>query len=418
MKLLNRINNRYIVWSLAVMLFSGIIIYFILSVVINDQLDERLLENLQPVEKQLRQSPGTAFIEPVAKIQKTGKAPETAVFSDTLIFNQGEQEYEEYRQISAVRNIDGNFYRIVLRKSKIESEDFLITLVAVTILGMILLWLILLIVNRRIAKSVWQPFFSNLKAIEQFSVTAQKPVQLNNSGISEFDQLNAVVTSLTRQIIADFQNQKQFSEDVSHELQTPLAIISSRLESLLGEPELNKHTDVLNSIYISVRRLSKLNKALILLSKIENNQFASTEQSNLKTIVEEKLDEFSELIALKQLTTEKETTEDFIIPVPPALAEILITNLMSNSINHNTEGGIIRIEMNENQMLFCNSGNTEIAEPEKLFNRFYKAEPSSQSVGLGLAIVKKICDNYDLSIQYVFRSNHHCFILQKSSKSL
>ena len=200
---------------------------------------------------------------------------------------------------------------------------------------MLLLWLILLVVNRRVAKSVWQPFFSNLKIIEQFSVTAQKPVQLNNSGISEFDQLNAVVTSLTRQIITDFQNQKQFSEDVSHELQTPLAIISSRLESLLGNPELNKHAEILNSIYTSVRRLSKLNKALILLSKIENNQFASTEQSNLKTIVDEKLDEFSELIALKQLTLEKETSGDFMVSVPPALAEILINNLLSNSINHN-----------------------------------------------------------------------------------
>ncbi len=239
-------------------------------------MDERLTENLQTVEKQLRQSPGAAFFDPVAKIQNTDIKTETVVFSDTLIYNQEEKEYEEYRQISAVKNIEGNFYRIVLRKSKIESEDFLVTLVLVTILGMLLLWLILLVVNRRVAKSVWQPFFTNLKIIEQFSVTAQKPVQLNNSGISEFDQLNDVVTELTRHIITDFQNQKQFSEDVSHELQTPLAIISSRLESLLGNPELNKHAKTLNSIYTSVRRLSKLNKALILLSKIENNQFAST----------------------------------------------------------------------------------------------------------------------------------------------
>jgi hypothetical protein len=375
-------------------------------------MDERLSENLQTVEKQLRQSPGTTFLEPVAKIQKTGVAPETVMFSDTLIYNQGEKEYEEYRQISAVKNIDSNYYRIVLRKSKIESEDFLITLVAVTILGMLLLWLILLIVNRRVAKSVWQPFFSNLKIIEQFSVTTQQPVQLSNTGISEFDQLNEVVTGITRQIITDFQNQKQFSEDVSHELQTPLAIISSRLESLLGNQELNKHAEILNSIYASVRRLSKLNKALILLSKIENNQFASEEQSNLKTIVTEKLEEFSELIALKQLSLEKEIADDFMVSIPPALTEILVSNILSNSINHNTEGGKIRIEMNSNRMLICNSGTIKITEPEKLFNRFYKADPSSQSVGLGLAIVKKICDLHHIHIQYVFTNYFHCFILR------
>ncbi|HKI90078.1 MAG TPA: HAMP domain-containing sensor histidine kinase [Draconibacterium sp.] len=412
MKLLRKLNTQYIVWSFFAMAFSGVVIYFVLSVIINNQMDERLTENLQTVEKQLLKSPGTSVFEPVAKIQKTSVAPEKVVFSDTLIYNEGEKEYEEYRQISAIKNIRENYYQIVLRKSKIESEDFLVTLALVTILGIFLLWLILLMVNRRVAKLVWQPFFSNLKKIEQFSITAQQPVQLNNTGISEFDQLNDVVTGLTRQIISDFQNQKQFSEDVSHELQTPLAIISSRLESLLGNPELNKHAEILNSIYISVRRLSKLNKALILLSKIENNQFALTEQSNLKTIIDEKLEEFSELIALKQLTLEKEITGDFVVPVPPALAGILISNLLSNSINHNTEGGKIRIEMNSNRMQICNSGTTKIADPEKLFNRFYKVDPASQSVGLGLAIVKKICDLHGLTIQYQFQNKMHIFTIK------
>lgn len=389
----------------------GVAIYIALSLIINNQLDERLTGNLQTVEERLAQSPETSFFEPTTNVKKVKKAPETVSFSDTLIYNKNEQEMEDYRQISAVKNIGGKTYRIVIHKSKIESEDLLATLAVAILLGMLLLWFILLVVNRRVAKSVWQPFFSNLKIIEQFSVTAQKQVNLDNTGISEFDQLNDVVTGLTRQIIADFQNQKQFSEDVSHELQTPLAIISSRLESLLGNQELNKHAETLNSIYTSVRRLSKLNKALILLSKIENNQFASTEQSNMKTIVDEKLDEFSELIALKQLTPEKEITEDFMVSIPPALAEILASNMLSNSINHNTEGGKIRIEMNSNRMLICNSGTTKIAEPEKLFNRFYKVDPFSQSVGLGLAIVKKICDLHHIEIQYHFNDNFHCFEL-------
>jgi len=391
------------------MTFIGVAIFFTLSVIINSQLDERLTGNLRIVEERLAQSPETSFFEPTTKVQEIAKAPENVTFSDTLIYNKNEQELEDYRQINAVKNIGGKTYRIVIHKSKIESEDLLATLAFAILLGMLLLWIILLVVNRRVAKSVWQPFFSNLKIIEQFSVTAQKQVTLDNTGISEFDQLNDVVTGLTRQIIADFQNQKQFSEDVSHELQTPLAIISSRLESLLENQELNKHAEILNSIYTSVRRLSKLNKALILLSKIENNQFASTEQSNLKPIVNEKLDEFSELIALKQLTLEKEITEDFIVPVPPALAEILISNLLSNSINHNTKGGKIRIEMNDTQMLIYNSGTTKIAEPEMLFNRFYKVDSSSQSVGLGLAIVKKICDLHHIGIQYFFNENFHCF---------
>ncbi len=412
MKLLKKLNIQYIIWSFSAMAFTCVAIYITLSVIINNQLDERLIGNLQTVEERLSQSPETSFFEPTTKVQKIKKASEAISFSDTLIYNENEQELEDYRQISAIKNIGDQTYSIFIHQSKIESEDLLATLTVATLLGMLLLWMVLLAVNRRVAKSVWQPFFSNLKIIEQFSVTAQKPVNLDNSGISEFDQLNSVVTSLTGQIISDFQNQKQFSEDVSHELQTPLAIISSRLENLLGNPELNKHTETLNGIYTSVRRLSKLNKALILLSKIENNQFVSEEQSNLKTILTEKLEEFTELIILKQLTIETEIGNDFIVPVPPELAEILVNNLLSNSINHNSAGGKIKIVLNSKHLLVYNSGIKRIADPEKLFTRFYKVEPSSQSVGLGLAIVKKICDLHGLSILYDFQNLMHIFTIK------
>jgi len=399
------------------MVFLGAAIYIALSVIITIQLDERLTGTLKTVEERLAQSPETTFFEPATHVQKIEKVPETVTFSDTLLYNEREQEYEAYRQISAVKTIGGQTYRIVIHQSKIESEDMLATLALAALLGMFLLWIVMLAVNRNVAKSVWQPFFANLRTIEQFSVTRQKPLQLTNTGISEFDRLNEVVTRLTRQIITDFQNQKQFSEDVSHELQTPLAIISSRLESLLENPELNKYAGPLNSIYASVRRLSKLNKALILLSKIENNQFASDEQANLKTIVTEKLEEFSELIALKQLSLEKEIAGDFIAPVPPILAEILVNNLLSNSINHNRKGGKIRLEMNRNPMQICKAGNTKIDEPEKLFNRFYKADPSSQSVGLGLAIVKRICDLHHINIEYQYINYFHCFSLYVGQSS-
>ena len=149
-----------------------------------------------------------------------------------------------------------------------------------------------------------------------------------------------------------------------------------------------------------------------MLSKIDNNQFASEEQSNLKTIVAEKLEEFSELIVLKELTLNIALNNDFVVPVPSALAGILVNNLISNSINHNMKGGKIRIEAKSNQLTICNSGTTKIAEPEKLFNRFYKADPSSNSVGLGLAIVKKICDLHGLTILYSFKNEYHYFTLQ------
>ncbi|MFH1000145.1 MAG: HAMP domain-containing sensor histidine kinase, partial [Bacteroidota bacterium] len=322
-------------------------------------------------------------------------------------------ELEEYRQVFAVKNINGSYYSITVTKSKIESEDLLATLALVTVMAMLLLTGTLIFVNRRVARSVWLPFYKNLQIIEQFSANEKKPVILEETGITEFDKLKSVLTGLTKHIISDFQNQKQFSEDVSHELQTPLAIISSRLEILLNDSELSQHhAEVLQSIYSSVRRLSKLNKELILLSKIENNQFSGNETINLKILAVEKLDEFNELIRLKNLNVETSLDDDFIIETNPVLAGILVNNLLSNSINHTPEGGKIKIKTSAGKLSFCNSGNSEIPEPEKLFDRFYKVDPSSGSVGLGLAIVKKICDIQNLSVQYIYTKSLHCFDLK------
>lgn len=375
-------------------------------------MDEQLANNLQFVEKGLEKTTEQETFEPLTEITKIDKAPEKTFFSDTLIFNNQENENEEYRQITSVKNIAGNYYRITVRKSKIESEDLLETLALVTVLSMLLLTVTLIIVNRRIAKSVWQPFYNNLKSIEQFSVNDKKPVLLHSTGITEFEQLNSAITNLTGQIVSDFQNQKQFSEDISHELQTPLAIIASQIEALLNDNALQeKHSEKLNSIFNSAQRLTKINKSIILLSKIENNQFYSDEETNLTQLITEKLEEFSELIKLKKLTLETELHNDLIVPIPQTLAEVLLNNLISNSINHNVKGGKIKIEILKNQLKICNSGLTEINQPERIFARFYKGDPSSTSVGLGLAIAKKICDLYHINIEYHFNESSHCFAL-------
>ncbi|HPF51659.1 MAG TPA: histidine kinase dimerization/phospho-acceptor domain-containing protein [Draconibacterium sp.] len=409
MKLLNKLTNRYLGWSIVVMVFIGTLIYFTFSHIVSWQLDEKLTENLDSVKEQLEHAPETAFFDPLTVVEKTSPETESITFSDTLIYNEREKEYEDYRQIRTVKNINGEYYRIILRKSKIESEDLLATLAIVTLLGMLILWLILFLVTRKLAKSLWHPFFANLERIRQFSVLSEEALEFENTGIFEFDQLNTVVSGLTSQIISDFQNQKQFSEDVSHELQTPLAIISSRMEGLLEDPALKEHTETLNGIYASVRRLSRLNKAMILLRKIENNQFASDEQTNLTQVATEKLEEFSELITLKNLKLETVSEGDLVVPIPLALAEILINNLLSNSINHTPKGGRIKLQINRQKLVICNSGTKAIPNPEKLFNRFYKGDPSSQSVGLGLAIVKKICDLNYLEIHYRFSEKQHRF---------
>lgn len=415
MKLLTKLSLRYILYSLVVMLFSGIAIYFILSLVINQQMDEQLAGNVQSIQNQLAEYPQTDFFDPLAEIEKIGNNTETTFLSDTLIFNEKENELEEYRQIISIKKIGETYYKITVRKSKIESEDLLATLVLVTVLAMLILTFTLILVNRKVAQSVWLPFYTNLKIVGQFSINQKKPVNLEPSGITEFDKLNTVLTKLTKQIISDFQNQKQFSEDVSHELQTPLAIINSQLETFLNEPDLTQqHAEAVGKIYDSVRRLSKLNKELVLLMKIENKQFPVSGTVNLSHVFDNKIAEFAELIELKNLSIETNFANNFEVEMPGLLAEILANNLLMNSINHNLKDGKIIIETDDSFLKISNSGNAAITRPEMLFNRFYKENVSSNSVGLGLAIVKRICDNYLLSIDYSFSENAHTFTLTNS----
>lgn len=413
MKLLTKLSIRYILYSVVAMAVSGVLIYFILSLIIDNQMDEQLSNNLQLVEKQIAINPGSAFFEPFTEIEITNKNTETATFADTLIFNPQENEFEEFRQISSVRNIAGSNYFIIIRKSKIESEDLLGTLALVTVLSMLLLTLTLIIVNRKVAQSVWKGFYFNLEQLKKFSLLKQESLQFQSSNIQEFSELNQILEKLTSQVVSDYQNLKHFTEDASHEMQTPLAVIRSKLETVLNEPGLTeKHSGLVHAAFSSVNHLARLNKSLILLAKLDNKQFDETIEISFRELINEKINDWQELMELKQIQLKTNLKNDILFKMSPELAEILISNLLSNAINHNIKNGLLNIEINKNQLVISNTGEKELANPRDIFNRFYKENPSSNSVGLGLAIVKKICDLYDVQIFYGFKENRHCFTLQ------
>ena len=384
--------------------------FVIITHVVNQELDEELTGISHRISKMLTASNETNNIEPFLRIYRVKNATESSSFSDTLVRNEAENEMEEFRQLTVTKKINSAYYKIVIRESKLESKDLIETLAGITLLAILFLTTTLIFINKKVANSIWKPFFKNLKIIGKFSVAEQSSVNLEQTGITEFDTLNDVLTRLTGQIISDFQNLKQFSENASHEIQTPLAIISAKLENLQNDPSLTeKQFTIIRSIQNSVLRLSKLNQGLILLSKIENNQFFEVEPINLQKIIQGKLAEFQELLELQKITVETQWSDDFTIKSNLMLAELLINNLISNSINHNSPDGLIRIIQKENSLEIYNTGRTEIMHPERLFSRFYKENVSSKSVGLGLAIVHKICEMQKWQISYARLDDSHCF---------
>ena len=264
--------------------------------------------------------------------------------------------------------------------------------------------------NRKVAKSIWSPFYKNLDAIEGFSLKKQKTIAFEPTGITEFDALNEVLTKLTSQIISDFQNMKQFSEDASHEMQTPLSIISAKLESLINDPDFGeKQIKLIQSAYAAVQRLSKLNRDLVLLTQIENKQFLAMEKVSPGKIIREKLNEFQELLMLKTISVETQLNEEFETESNPLLADLLISNLLTNAINHNIQNGLIRVVQTKDKLQIWNTSEALLEHPDRLFLRFYNESSSANSVGLGLSIVQKICDVQSWKVYYTFVKPLHGF---------
>ena len=206
---------------------------------------------------------------------------------------------------------------------------------------------------------------------------------------------------MTNKIQGDYKSLKEFTENASHEIQTPLAIIKSKLELLIQQENFKEEQmQAIQSVYDAANRLSRLNQALILLTKIENHQFEKREQIDLTEVVKKHILNFKELIEAKEIRLNHTIEGDVKLKINPVLADVLISNLLTNAIKHNVEKGEINLSLSKNELTVSNTGAELKINPLELFDRFKKDSVSSESLGLGLSIVKKICDSEKFTISY------------------
>ena len=212
---------------------------------------------------------------------------------------------------------------------------------------------------------------------------------------------------MTDRINSDYLNLKEYTENASHEIQNPLAIINSKMELLLqsGNLDENQYKAVVDA-YEASNRISRLNSTLILLAKIENRQFPESHDVNIKSIITNQIDQLEDIIESKKITIINNVQSDFTVKMNPYLAEILFVNLIKNAIRHNVSKGEIIIEQGKSTINISNSGPKKEMNSEDLFKRFHKSSKSSESLGLGLSIVKKICEVYNFDITYSYSTMH------------
>jgi len=275
---------------------------------------------------------------------------------------------------------------------------------------LILLFIGLLLINKYLSVRLWKPFYKTLRQIENFEIDKHLKPHFENTDIEEFKRLNNSLDRLIERNIIIYNNQREFVENAAHELQTPIAIFKAKIDSLIQRTDITQgQSEILSSLSETTSRLNRLNKNLLLLSKIEKQSFAETETISLKEIIENQLEFFVEQAKHNSIEIKTNFQNDITLNSNKGLVEIMLSNLLLNSIRHNKQNGIITITLSEKEISISNTGKEEALTPDKIFSRFSKSGSAENGNGLGLAIVKKIADLNNWSISYSYSEKQHLF---------
>ena len=396
------------------MIASTIALYFYTKQLLQNEVEEELFSTEARIENSLKSNTQPFSLPPVIEVVEISDLKEEFL-KDTLIYDPSQSEDEVFRELSTFKKINNKYYRITVRNLVVESKDILIAIVVSYFIIILLAFIFLYYLNSEGNRKLWAPFFKNLEVMKGFSIKSNRPIKMLDSDILEFRELNNEILMLTKKVRDDYQNLKQFTEDLSHEMQTPLAIMQAKIENIINEKKLSEDQYLqFSSLQKDILRLKQLNKRLTLLTKIENNQFINIDKIDLTKIINKTVENFKELFDADIHFSE---AKKVFVLMDPYLAEVLCNNLISNAVKHSEESKTVNITCTKECLIIKNAGNTAIAMPENLFHRFYRESNSNHSTGLGLAIVKKICELYDFDISYKFQDNNHMFtILFKSTK--
>lgn len=414
MKLFSKANRYFGLSVLVTLVLSSFLIFYGITYLFQIEAEEKLaVDELRLIEL-IKDNSHTPSLSPFFEIKTIETNNETAPKIKTIeLFDPLGNENEQYLELSSIRKINGLFYSLKVRHATVESEE-LMFVVIISFLGVMLIsFIILFFINRTISLRLWRPFNSTLEKLKVFSLEKEDPIQATKTNIIEFDLLNESLEKFSYKLIQDYKSLREFTENASHEIQTPLSVILLNLEETL-QSELDESTS--QKVYASYQaalRLSRLNEKLLLLTKLDNQQFNATIEVNVLEVIKEIIHEFTPLFQDKSMLIETDYRKSFYASMDRGLTSILISNLISNALKYGDEKGKIEISVDENKIIIANSLSSQIYV-DKLFERFHKQNTKNDSLGLGLSISKKIVDTANLSIQ--LKAENNSFIVEITKK--
>jgi len=427
MKLLARYNRVTLITTIVVMLVTGVIYYFAIHLILINDVDKDLEVEENEIFEYARQNNSLpqVFESNDQQISFFDATPGSVQrhYLDTLYKTEPgsgrrrhhhHEHYESGRGLITYVTAGGKYHGVLIVKSTVETEDLVKIIFIITIAVILLLLLTLFVTNRLLLTRLWQPFHNLLKELRLFNVADTKEIPELDTTIDEFKELNQAVVSMSSRVKSDYKDLKTFTENASHELLTPIAVINSKLDTLLQTDNFSQQqSKLLNDLYTAVSKLTRLNQSLLLLVKIENHLVEGNVTINLRAVIDELIIQFEEIFLDKQLKVSCDL-KDKEVTANPYLIDVLLNNLLSNAIRHNNTGGEIKIRLTIEQLSIKNTGENEAIQKDHLFKRFQKSS-SSEGSGLGLTISREICENLGFSLVYDFADNYHIFTVKFNS---
>jgi signal transduction histidine kinase len=422
MRLLLKVTLYYLVITLIVFGVGGIMTYDIFQLQVQRETDRYMVSRLWSLQNSIENGESPySFISNNLSIKEIDDSNEETRFSfgDTLAPHPNPRinRLETHRKLKVIRKIVDKTYRIEIFDVIVESEDIFTGVFQSQTRLFVILGAALVIFSFLVSTWLFRPFNVTLQAIKNFRLNDSARLDLGKTNTKEFRELNAILKRMTKKSQIDYKNLKEFSENASHEMQTPLAVAKGKIELLMQYKNLDKEQLLLiNSSYEAIDHLSKMSRSLGLLTKIENNEFTDLQEINLTEKISNSIFDFQELLELKEIKIEKEVEEDVVVHADPVLVQILVSNLFQNAIRHNIAKGHITVKLTPDQLMISNAGNPLTSSFDSLFKRFKKDNQSGKSIGLGLAIVKKICDINNYEIAYNYANNEHIIQVKFNKK--
>jgi signal transduction histidine kinase len=427
MKLSARYNRVNLLTTIVVMLITGIIYYQAISLILTNKIDKDLVVEENEVFEyvKLNHKLPQVFDSEDQQISFSEAKPGsiTRQYINTLYHEKKEVEHgrkhhhrhdeddvESGRGLVTSVTVGNKYYKVLIVESKVETEDLIKIIFGITAGVILLLLIILYITNRLLLNRLWQPFYNLLKELRLFNVTDNKDIPLESTNIDEFEELSQAIINMSSRVKSDYKDLKTFTENASHELLTPIAVINSKLDTLIQTGSFTpQQSKLLNDLYTAVSKLARLNQSLLLLVKIENRLVEDNQEVNLRQSLDEIVVQFEEIFQDKELKVNCKLA-DKELHASPYLVDILLNNLLSNAIRHNYKGGSINVKLTDEQLTIENTGESTALQDEQIFARFHKSSASEGS-GLGLTISRQICENLNFTLNYSFKGIYHTFIV-------